>query len=127
MPLVSIIPTSESVEEALAEKIDQVRKELKEAICHISGFPEDDVLINLLSCPMRNADPASADMVVYADTCPHEELEARADELRNAIAGTIAMLGFSDGNGAEIWPRFLPGPWCLVKHGAIVDKVSHKR
>jgi hypothetical protein len=107
--------------------MDEVRRRIKDVICLVSGFPRTDVIVNLLSCPFRDADPDSAELVLYVDTCPHEELEARADELCWEIARVLVELGFTAGLGAEVWPRFLPGPWMLVKDDKIVDKVSHPR
>ena len=127
MPLVSIVPLTKEIEDVLADRIGELRNRIKNTICHISGFPRDDVIVNLMHCPYRNADPASVDFILYADTCPHEELEAKANKLCAAIGMVLADMGLTSGQGAEVWPRFLPGPWCLVKGRQIVDRVSHPR
>lgn len=127
MPIVVLVPRSVDIEDRLADKMEEIRANLKEAICNISGFPSSDVLVNLHFCPYRDADPEGAEVVVFADTCPNEELEVSANLLCDAIAIKMANMGFSAGNGAEIWPRFLPGPWCLVRNMEIVDRVEHPR
>ena len=127
MPLVSIVPTTERVEEELAGRMEAVRRRIKDMVCYVSGFPRTDVIVNLLRCPFKDADLDSAELVLYVDTCPHEVLEGRADELCEEVARVLVELGFTAGRGAEVWPRFLPGPWCLVKGREIVDKVSHPR
>lgn len=127
MPLVSIVPTTKLVEEVLADRIGELRGRIKDTICNISGFPRNDVIVNLLHCPYRNADPDSTNLILYADTCPHEELEIKANELCAMTGMVLADMGFTHGQGAEVWPRFLPGPWCLVKGREIVDRVGHPR
>jgi len=54
-----------------------------------------------------------------------EDLEARADELCLAIAQVLINLGYEHGK-FEVWPRFIPGSWCLVVNDKVVDKVLHK-
>jgi hypothetical protein len=127
MPIINLVPTTYEVEFRLNDLIGTVRDRLKSVICLISDYPIIDVLVNLLYCPYRNADPNSADLIVYAETCPDEKLEARADELRDAVARVLNELGFTTGQGTEVWPRFIPGSWCLIKNDTIVDSVSHVR
>ncbi len=127
MPIVNICPKSKSVENVLDDSMSKIRERLKGTICRISGFPKGDVLVNLLACPFRDVDPDSADIVLFIDTCPHEELEAKSDELCRDIADDLTQLGFTVGRGTEIWARFLPGPWYLVKYGKIVESVPHPR
>jgi len=125
MPIVNVVPVTETVEDVLAGRMGEIRALVKAAVCKASGFPEDDVLVNLMQCPYRSVDPASASFVVYADTCPHEDLELKADDLCRTVARVLAGM-FQQGS-FEVWPRFLPGPWCLVRDGEIVDFVSHQR
>ena len=127
MPIVNIVPKSKKVEDALAEKMPELRERVKGAICKISGFPYGDVIVSLCFCPYRNVDPAAADLVLYADICPHDQLEVESNVLCSTVAFILAELGFSSGRGAEVWNRYLPGPWCLVINGEIVDSVSHPR
>ncbi|HSX39058.1 MAG TPA: hypothetical protein VLI92_00470 [Candidatus Saccharimonadales bacterium] len=123
MPLINIEPKDLSVQQDLQARMQELRVGLKLVACRISGFESTDILVNLLH-PVVDADPHSADFVIYADTCPHEGLEARANELCEALALVAVELGFKS---FEVWPRFLPGPWCLVQNGVIVDRVSHPR
>lgn len=127
MPVVTIQPKNKETEEHLAARMDEIRREVKKAICDVSGFPPNDVLVSLANCTMRDADPAAVNFILFADTCTHWELENRADELRDKIAKTLADLGLTGGSGAEVWLRFLPGSWCWVKNRNIEDSVSHIR
>lgn len=125
MPVVTVIPTWPSVENGLALRMSEVRSILRQAICDASGFPENDVLVHLARCPYRDADLASASVAVYVDTCPHEKLEAVSNLLRNSMARLLINMRL--GGHIEVWIRFLPGPWVLIKDGQIVDQVDHPR
>jgi hypothetical protein len=125
MPLVNIEPSTKEVEDKLAARIEEIRKWMKDTICEVSGFPRHDVLVNLLRCNARDADPEGADFVVFADTNPNETLEGRANDLCRAIAKVFVDLGLANHLTIEIWPRFLPGPWCLLEKNQITDMVFH--
>jgi len=126
MPLISIGPKNTEVQDALSAKMTMIRPALKRVVFNVCGFPENDVIVNLLHSDIVDADNFAADFVVFADTCPHKVLEARANELRTDIANILIDLGFTD-SVFEVWLRFLPGPWCLVVHGRIIDTVDHPR
>lgn len=126
MPLVSVIPNFPRVEDELTQGWDKVGPDIKRAILEITGFPENDVLVNLLHCPFVFADEFSTDITLIAATCPNEKLELRADELCEQVAGVLVDLGYSSGMGTEVWLQFLPGSWCLVKDGKTVDTVPHR-
>lgn len=126
MPIVTIAPRDEEVLQALASRMADIRPRLKEVICSISGFPEDEVIVRLIKPDVVDPDPCEADFVVYADTCPHVGLEASANRLCEAIAMALIRTRLNDAV-FEVWPRFLPGPWALVRNGEIVDTVSHPR
>lgn len=126
MPNVHIDPATEEAHAMLAARMMKTRPRLKATIARISGFPTNDILVSLSYCPFSDADQDCARFVVVVDTCPHEELEVKSNELRDAIVQDLVELQLTDGD-AEVWVRFLPGPWCLVRHGAIVDSVSHPR
>jgi hypothetical protein len=126
MPLVNIVPKDRTVQVRLAQRMVEIRSGLKAVICGISGFPESDVFVRLTLPNAVDPDPLEVDFVVYADTCPHEGLEAKANELCIKMAQALIKFGLTDMR-FEVWPRFLPGPWALVENGAIVDTVSHPR
>ncbi len=126
MPLVNIVPKDETAQDILNGKMDDIRYSLKAVICGISGFPENDVIVRLVRPDAVNSDPYEADFVVYADTCPNEGLEARANDLCIEVAQALITIGLKDMK-FEVWPRFLPGPWALVENGAIVDVVTYPR
>lgn len=127
MPVVKISPKDEQTEDMLADIMAALRPELKEVICRIAETTESDVIIDLMKCAIRDADPVAVPFVLYADTCPNEKLEPRADEMRNEIAKVLAFHGLSVGTGTEVWFRFLAGSWGLIKDGVIRDEdaVSH--
>lgn len=129
MPIVNIVPTTPLVEVHYSLRMGEIRQRMKEDICRISGFPPTDVVVNLLKCPYKDPDlEAAADAIVYVDTCPHKELEKRADELRIALAQVLVDLGLASGRMVEVWVRFfLPGSWGLWEDGKEVDSVSHQR
>ena len=126
MPLVRIVPKNETIQRVLAGKMGEIRPSLKSVICTISGFPEHDVIVSLVRPETVDPDPYEADFVVFADTCPHEGLEANANQLCTQMAQKLIDLGFTY-LSFEVWLRFLPGPWCLVGDGKILDTVSHPR
>lgn len=93
MPLVSLVPMSTEVEDELAKRIFEIRKLIKGTICAISGFPPNDIIVNLFRCNVRDSDPDATDFVVFADICPNEELETQASRLCIAIAQALIDLG----------------------------------
>lgn len=127
MPLVHLAPKTPEVEEVLAGRMSEIRLRLKGVIHQISGFPENDIIVELHNCIVRNPDPDGADVVVHADTCPEKDLEAHANELREEMARVFIELGLLAHLWIEIWLKFLPGPWCLIKDREIVDRVGHPR
>lgn len=127
MPLIGIHPKTEQLENWAGSKIEEVRERIKTCVHLISGFPTTDVIVSLHKCDVRNSDPDGADFTIYIDTNPNEELEKNADALRNAIAAVIINAGFATKRDVEVWPRFLPGSWCLIRDNKIVDTVDHKK
>lgn len=125
MPLIGIHPVSDAVEDELAKVMTDIRSQVKEVVMGISGFPEHDVIVTLHRCTVRDADPHGSEIMVFLDTNPNEELEAVANKLRNAVAKVLIDLGLTKDRNVEVWPRFLPGSWCLVTNGEIVDSVDH--
>lgn len=124
MPLVTILPNFSTVEDKLAMHRKEVHDTVKARIMEITGYNADDVLVNIARCPWILADPLSTDITLTAATCPGA-LESDANELCEAIAKTLAQMGFSANNGSEVWVQFLPGSWCLISGGQLVDTVPH--
>ncbi len=127
MPVVTFVPRDKNIEDFLAAQMNALRKSVKQVICSISGFPDSDVLVSLAACPYRDADPSSAEFILFVDTCPHEFLEAHSNELRNSLAEALIKEGLSFNNGGELWIRFLRGPWGLIREGKLIDTVDHPR
>lgn len=127
MPVCTLVPTTVEAETRISMMTEELRSSLKKVICNSSGFPEYDVLIHFARCPYLDADPLAVDIVLYADTCPHEELEVKANSLRDLLAQVLINMGFTVGTGAEVWFRFLPGAWAFAKGGKILDIVDHPR
>ena len=125
MPIINIVPKDELTEKLILEIIEKLRETIKNITCEISGFPKTDILVNLMRCPYRNSDPDSADAIVYIETNPNEDFEDEANYFCKEIAQIFIDCGFTSRNGIEIWTRFVPGPWCLVKKGAIEEFVTH--
>ena len=125
MPLIGICPSSDAVEEELAGLMSLIRPAIKDVVMAYSGFPEDDVLVTLRKCDVRDKDPFEPAFAVHIDTCPNEELEAVSDEMLETVANALIDLGITKDRSIEIWPKFLPGPWCMVTNGEIVDTVKH--
>lgn len=127
MPIVSLVPNTQDVEDTLAEQMNTIRQRLKLTITRSSGFPPDDILVGLQRCIMRDSDPDAADFVLRIETCPHEELEQKSNDLLQALAADLMELGLTDDRMVEGWIWFLPGPWCLIHERQVVDTVNHPR
>lgn len=127
MPVVTIFPKSREIEDNLEGLMIGLRPVIKGTICRISGFPEHEVIVGLSICLMRDADPIAADIELEVKTCPHEELEARSDELCDALAQLFIANGLSVNRLGEAWVQFRQGSWCQFKDGQITDRVSHYR
>lgn len=126
MPLVGFRPNTPEMEEVLNKSFsDASRPRVKKVISDISGFPTTDVLVTLHRCDTRNSDPDAADYIVHINTCPNENLEEHAEELLERIAQALIDLGLTKGLTVEVWPKFLPGPWCMIVNDEIVDRVKH--
>ena len=125
--IVTFAPKNSSVEHVLYVSFREIRTLFKVTVCDISEVPYTDVIVNLNKCDIIDADPAAADFIVFLDTCPDEKLEAKADLLCNEVAKLLISMGLTANCTVEVWPRFLPGSWCLIKDRHIVDVVKHSR
>lgn len=124
VPLVTIKPKTKEIENMLAGHMTWLRPSITKVIVSF-GVPESDVQVNLDFCTTRDPDPKAPSFVLFADTCPDEKLEKRADELRAKLAQKLDELGLTHHQGAEVWLRFLPGSWCCIKDGILVDEFLH--
>lgn len=126
MPLIDIKPKDQATEDMLAALMPQLRAHLKMYVGNVAHTPKEDVIVTLYRCEVRDADPDAADFVIYADTNPGEQIEEAAEAILATIVGTLTMYASLVAHRRiEIWPRFLPGPWCLLDDGKIVDEVKH--
>lgn len=125
MPLIGIHPKTDALENWADSVMKKTRQALKDTMHQISGFHTSDVIITLHKCDVKNPDPNGADFVVFIDTNPNEKLEAVADKLCSDIATVLINMGFASKRDVEVWPRFLPGSWCLVRDNRVYETVSH--
>lgn len=107
MPLISLVPRSKEIEQKLSGSMERIRKALKHIISITWGIPQNDVLINLIKCPYKDADSDMADAVLYLETSPDKKLIRKADILRKEIKEVLRR----DLATFEVWVRFIPGSW----------------
>ncbi len=127
MPIVTFAPKNSRVEHMLSVSFREIRSRVKKTVCEISEHPPTDVIVNLNKCDILDADPDASDFIVFLDTCPDEDLEAKANFLCSEVAKLLIDMGITGNRTVEVWPRFLPGSWCLIKDRHIVDVVNHSR
>jgi len=126
--LVNIVPKTQKVEDVINEMMVDLRGALDELICRKTQSPEGDVIINLLKCPYRNADPMAADAVIYGETNPSKEFDEAADKLLAETARLLGDFGLTiqvATGGIEVWYRRIDGAWAQIQNGRIVDAVWH--
>lgn len=125
MPLIGLSPKTEEVEELLATRMNEIRPLFKKKVDEKWGFGESDVIVNLLKCNIRDADPDASDVVILLQTNPNKEAEQTVNKLRNELAQIWIRLGLGLSMRTELWPQFVPGSWCLISGEVMVDHVDH--
>lgn len=103
----------------------RVKDQIKEILYLQFGLMHSEVQVFLTKCSYRFADPIADDLVVRTEMFPGD-LQARANDLRNAIARLLIENGHTDGVAIRvIGPFILEGPTVLIRNGQVRDRIDY--
>ncbi len=134
MPLIDFIPMNGIAEDYLESETNVLRLEIKDLVHRVWGVLLKDVIVTAFECTTLNTDPDGADVVASVRTNPNEDIEVKADELRDKLFELWHThwdkSPFKEHEGyisLDLWLQFIPGSWglAMTADGPLTDFVDH--